>query len=319
MAKKPKKKEPDYKAIHRVADKKVPIFSAIFMDVFAKFANDISAADIEALANLGAFDAIEFGIPWEELRALMLESYDPEIFRTIIDAGDKTNRIMTRTIQDAVGLKVDLAFDSSSPRIGRYLESEVGSMITQMSRESQGTIRQMVKRAQLDETKASRLSRDIKANIGLRTDQENALNKFEKGLQKNSALKASQKTKMVNDYRSRLLGQRARMIARTESLAAANFGFEEGFNQAADEGLIDRARTTKEWIVTPDDITCPTCKPMNGVRVFLNAQWKVAIITESKKRGKTTKGFKYVRIPTRIHPHCRCAMKIHPVKNLGSL
>jgi type IV pilus biogenesis protein CpaD/CtpE len=306
-----KQTEEDYVTIHRVADRKAPLFRQAFFDSFGKFSQNIDAETMESLIKMGAFDALNVAIPWEELRRLLREGFDPPTVQAIVDSADKSSNIVRRTIEDALGVKVSLSFDSTSSRVRSYLQSEIGTLITEMTKESQAVVRRMILDAQINETSASRLIRDLKRNIGLRSDQYRALSNYTNNLRKNTDLKASRVTELSNQYRDRLLGQRASLIADTESMVAANFGFQEGYNQAADQGLIDRNRTTKEWVVTPDDRLCPTCAPMSGNTIPLNSSWIVTIYQENSL-GTVPKGQKIVNIPNRIHPRCRCAMKINP-------
>jgi len=67
----------------------------------------------------------------------------------------------------------------------------------------------------------------------------------------------------VEQYSRRLLNQRALMIARTETMTAANEGQRQLWAQAQRQGLLAEDRL-KEWIVTPDDRLCPICAPLQG-------------------------------------------------------
>lgn len=96
-------------------------------------------------------------------------------------------------------------------------------------------------------------------------------------------------------YTQRLINLRAETIARTESLAAANFGVHEAWIQAAAQGELPR-EVKRFWIVTPDDRLCPTCSAIPGMNpdgVGLNEPFQ------------TPEG--PVDDPPAPHPNCRCA------------
>ena len=306
--------EEEWEAVHRAADRKVPIFRQAFFDGYGNFANGIDAEVIEYLFDNGAFDAINFALPWEELRASVREELIPAVLQTMIDAADASSEVTRRTLEAATGIEVDIAFDKTSGRVASYLESEVGTLITEMTESAQATVRELVLEAQVRESSSSTLVRDIKQNIGLRTDQYRALENYREGLIKRDTPPA-EINRMVEEYRERLLSQRATLIARTESMRAANFGVLEGYQQAADEGLIDRNSSTKTWVVTPDDRLCNTCRPMDGVTVPMGSTWSVRVITGSTPGKGQYRGTVAVRVPNEIHPNCRCAIKINPVSN----
>ena len=89
---------------------------------------------------------------------------------------------------------------------------------------------------------------------------------------------------------------------------AANAGHQIGWEQAADEGLIDRNKSEVEWVVGPEtgNWPCATCRPMDGVRRPLDGTWSVEIRTESG----IVKATRAIKIPNQVHPNCRCTAKL---------
>jgi len=65
---------------------------------------------------------------------------------------------------------------------------------------------------------------------------------------------------------------RADLIARTESMRAANFGQREAWAQAVDAGLLtgDEQRT---WIATGDEALCPICEALDGATAGLDGEY----------------------------------------------
>lgn len=81
---------------------------------------------------------------------------------------------------------------------------------------------------------------------------------------------------------------RANVIARTESMRAANGGQREAWLQAVDSGLLSgRARRT--WIATPDEGVCPLCEALDGQTADLDGEYP-----DDGGDGPP------------LHPNCRC-------------
>lgn len=64
---------------------------------------------------------------------------------------------------------------------------------------------------------------------------------------------------LVGDYADNYLEYRADVIARTESLRAANEGLRDGYRQAADRGVFPAEAVTRNWLAAIDERTCPIC------------------------------------------------------------
>jgi len=89
---------------------------------------------------------------------------------------------------------------------------------------------------------------------------------------------------------------RAEVIARTESIQAANQGQLEAWNQALEDGLIGK-HAKKVWVTTPDDKLCPICEALDGEEVGLDEEFDV--------EGEG------VEAPP-AHPNCRCVVALVP-------
>lgn len=85
------------------------------------------------------------------------------------------------------------------------------------------------------------------------------------------------------------------------TLLASNKGQELLWEQAQTQGYLDPG-TLRFWITTPDDRTCPICRPMNKRTTPISVAW-------ATDRGE-------VMTPQQIHTQCRCAeaLKIQTVR-----
>jgi SPP1 gp7 family putative phage head morphogenesis protein len=79
---------------------------------------------------------------------------------------------------------------------------------------------------------------------------------------------------------------RAEMIARTESMDAANEGLAQGWDQAVEEGLLT-GDEQKTWIAAEDP--CPECEEVDGETVPMDEDFSVGDDPP-------------------LHPNCRCTM-----------
>ena len=95
---------------------------------------------------------------------------------------------------------------------------------------------------------------------------------------------------ILSGYSERLLDDRAEMIARTETMSAANAGTAEMWDQAVEEGLLT-GNEYKQWIATDDEKTCPECGELDGETVPLDEDFSIGDDPPA-------------------HPNCRCTMGI---------
>lgn len=137
------------------------------------------------------------------------------------------------------------------------------------------------------------VANDLKAAIGLDERAMNALRNYRDGL-KDSKLSRGEKARMVRAYQHQLFMNRARAIARTETMTALNEGQQAVYTNAQTLGLLPK-NARKVWIVTKDDRLCPVCQGMAGQKVGINESFM--------------KGTELVLTPP-LHVNCRCTVGI---------
>jgi len=135
------------------------------------------------------------------------------------------------------------------------------------------------------------IARDIRTTIGLRQDQINTLINFRAELEADG-VDPSMIDRRFERRASGILSSRARIIARTDVVDAANAGQRGLWNEAAHEGLFDKQTARKVWVTTPDELECPICEALDGTEAPLDGQF------EGSLDGPTA------------HPSCRCGMNI---------
>lgn len=120
---------------------------------------------------------------------------------------------------------------------------------------------------------------------------------LKRAMETKTPLKPEQIDKMVERYQERLIQNRARTIARTESLRATNVGVAEAWRQAIDEGKFDGSRVRKRWVLAKDERTCAECQ---GI---FKAQPKRGIPLDALFENPQGRG--PLKLPP-AHPSCRC-------------
>jgi uncharacterized protein with gpF-like domain len=108
----------------------------------------------------------------------------------------------------------------------------------------------------------------------------------------------------------RLLGlstNKARMIARTSSIWA--------YNEGSLDAMEEMGVQVVEWQTGGDDLVCPFCSALNGVRVELGTPFAEGGVelevegTNAKGKSVTLSMTPYLDVyHPPLHPNCRCAM-----------
>lgn len=211
-----------------------------------------------------------------------------------------------------------IAFNQVNERAVRWAEQTAAQQITTIT----GTTRRAVNDAivtSLQQGTAPRiLARHVENLIGLTPGHARAVdrlfNSFNLDTQSEMALK------VAGVKSRRLLRWRAETIARTETIRAANMGQQLVWDTALDEGLLE-AGTTKAWLATGDNRTCPICAVLDGQIVDVQAEWGITEqATRFTRRGATftVRDTKPLPNPTATrtppaHPRCRCTLILESI------
>ncbi len=225
-----------------------------------------------------------------------------------------------------------LSFDLFNPHTSAFLRDYGFRLIQQISQEVREGIAEAVRAGVEAGQGPAVTARAVKqvAGFGLTKQQARALHnyrrelesldanaleralrdkRFDKTIQaaikgaKGKALTKEQIDKMVARYAERLLAHRAMVIARTESLRAANMGAHLAMRQAVENGSIPEAAIVRRWVVAKDERVCPSCRQipkLNPKGVGLREPFNTPL---------------GAKLLPPAHPLCRCAIvhRIRPV------
>ncbi len=120
---------------------------------------------------------------------------------------------------------------------------------------------------------------------------QSVLDDFTLSRQFGSQLSSGRVDQLVEQYSRRQLKDRANVIARTETMRAANDGQQAIWGEAADRGLFDRDVALVEWVIT--DEACDDC-------------------LENEAASPIGFGDSWPNDDPPVHPNCRCALSLIP-------
>lgn len=244
---------------------------------WVKFSEKIShAAILEAIED-GAPMMLVNGLPFDKgLAQPLLVGYDEFPKATFVDNG-------TNTLQ---GLNSATPFSILNPRSVAFLKTYQYGLVTAIVEEQKAVIAAAILDSFTRGLGGYEAAKLFRGQIGLTTRQAGALRKFAER-QSMLGVRPDVASRRVARYEARLHKYRADRIARTELNRAANAGEIEGYRQAADLGMIDRAKTKKHWLSYLDNRTSDYCESNDGQVAFLDEPFE--------------EGFDYPP----AHPHCR--------------
>jgi hypothetical protein len=189
----------------------------------------------------------------EATKKELKKSLLPLIKKVYAEVGKGGVKGIARNLR-AAAPKIDFKFDITNPRAVEWVKTHALELIDDLSKTTSDAIRDEIEASFVDQFDVDELADKISELIG-------------------------------DDAR-------AELIARTESMAAANAGQQELWAQATEAGLLT-GDETQEWITTPDDRLCAICEPMDGVQAPMGGFFDV--------EGEQIEG-------PPAHPDCRCTL-----------
>lgn len=212
-------------------------------------------------------------------------------------------------------VEVRLAFNVSTPAVKKWIAAYSAQLVTGVTDEVRTALNETMLNAFDRHLTADDTAELIENVIGLDSRRADALDNFLDDIRENpggTAWAGDRKVRVpeevttdfleaqANRYSAELLSDRAIMIARTETIAAANGGQQLLWQQAVEEGLLDTSRYERVWIITPDDRLCEECNGMEDER---------APIVGGAFEGEDGP----IEGPP-LHPMCRCAQGIAAIE-----
>jgi GNAT superfamily N-acetyltransferase len=244
-------------------------------------ANAVDDALVDILNRVIPHGRLAKGVPrWRIAKA---EDNIPDLARIILD-------IMGRSSQIEFGL------DLTDPFVIEEARRNAGALIVGVRRQTRLQVRDVITRGVEGGMSRREVERAIRGTIGMSPQQATAWENMRVAadnavayqniadipdplerarvrraqqyrLQGRTKLRPGmtreQADRMLDQYEQRAIRFRAETIARTETMRASNAGRWAGVDQQMRRGLLP-ANMQKVWVTTPDDRTCPICRPLDG-------------------------------------------------------
>ncbi len=309
-----------YKTTHRVADRFSPRVANSWLKAVTMFQAGISETAVGKAIASGNLARIEKAIGGSRFGRMMLALEDP-LARTAAAAGKASaktlgvggfefefNATHTNVIQfardQAAALVVDVADDAREAiRTVTALGAQQGLTIPQQAR----AIREIVPLPPPWQAAPLHLAEDIRkgrtaaatARRLSATDKAQIRSRIAKGTVTDDFVK-----QMQTRYTNSLVNRRGLNIAATESLRAANFGVQNSWEQAVQQGALSN-KSRKFWLVTPDERLSQKHATIPGLNLKGRKINEMFVTTEGP----------HMHPPSR--PNCRCSVGLGAVAGTG--
>lgn len=289
-------RQPAYLAFHALADRTEPYVRRIFRSAVAQTKKDTILAKLEFALAHHQVDLAMTAVPWAEVGAKILERRLTErLQRLIIASGtvaqrhqppDMHLRMSVHDDKEALLQPADLSlsFDLKNPEAVRAALEESGTMIQGINDETLAGIRESIAKSVGIGRDFKQAAAEIRDRIGLTLRQQDMID---------SLIEAATPEPEVSRAIKDALETRAKLIAQTETMRAANLGQQSLWRGAARSGLISSATATREWVAVPDEKECPICAELDGKTFGLEELIPV-------KDGTV--------LTPPAHPNCRCVL-----------
>ena len=245
--------------------------------------------------------AIEAGNPLDASVAFQWQEFITSLNRVVPNLANQVAASANISAKDLPKrVSIESNFTAADPRAVAWAQQRAGARIAGITAESQKAVAEAISSGLKTALTRGEVVERLRKIVGLDARQARALGNFyEKNLQQlleegyTYEEAVAEVTKMSEQYRERLLTQRATRIARTETLAAANAGRMLSWAEADAQGLLP-ADSMKRWKTATDERTCPVCQPLHNIAV----PWQGIFTTGDM-------------MPP-AHPNCRCTAVIVP-------
>ena len=224
----------------------------------------------------------------DDLEALLLAGRMEEALETAVRAGivrfaDESAAVYTAAGQSASAfladaLEVTISFNQVNERAVNFMQQERLRLIREFSAEQRRATREALVDGITRGANPREQAIAFRESIGLTRKQQRAVNNFRNMLEDNDAEVFSRKlrdkrfdrkirraiqndkpltqdeiSRMTTRYKDRYIKYRSEVIARTEALRAVHSGNNEGFEQAIENGDLDKDQLKKTWNTAGDD------------------------------------------------------------------
>lgn len=282
----------EWRRLNSLISRAEPELQRAFLRAIALAGNGINAAAVRRAFEAGDIQGAIDAVPWREIGEPELKARLLRGMRDVFDQAGEVSSTLVRNVEP-------FAFDVLNPR-GLQSYAEHGArLIVDITAGVEETIRTAVTMGIGGGVSPVRAAGAIRPLIGLLDASREAKGPYtiqavqnyrERAMHQGltgDALEAD-----VARYAQQLTQARALNIARTEATFAAQSGQREAWEQAIEQGLVERGKARREWVAVIDDATDEDCIALDGEIVGFDEPFS------SGNMGPPA------------HPGCRCVLAL---------
>jgi HK97 family phage portal protein len=242
-------------ALQALADRLEPGVRAAFLTLITAMIEQTPLADLSVALASGHAQAALDAIPWAQLTE-QGQSLTDLLTAALGQAGAAEAAALSQE------LGVTIAWDLADAHAVAAAQQLTFGLIEELSATSQAAIRTVIEQGLAAGTPTAELAAQIRQDIGLTTQQAQAVERFRADLTA-QGVDAATVERRVARYAEAQRGLRSDVIARTSVMEAIGSGQQAAWNQAVAEGNLNPDDWRKVWYVTDDDALCTTiCEPL---------------------------------------------------------
>ena len=262
---------------------------------FAALRDRLDGSALRAALQRGTAAVLD-AIPWDAVLAARLLGDAMRVFRDTYEAaGDAAAARVKRQVigkaDDYEAQVESFAFDVLNDRGLKFLQQHAARRVVEITDSTRDALRQLLAEMHNAGVPVTQQVARIKQLVGLTTQQVRTVENLRAELTDRGEAPVRVE-RLVASKTKELHRLRALTIARTENAFAASAGQRESWQQMIDDGIFSKEESTRAWLTSEDEVTCPICEPMDGQERGLDEPFV------------TGEGDEIDEPPA--HPNCRC-------------
>jgi hypothetical protein len=265
----------------------------IAAEIAASFRAWRDGLDQDALAQ--ALSLGDYAAATELLPEGVVERGLTDVFARIHDLYDEGAGLGTAQLQeigDGIGIRLEARLDRLSLPVTEELRARRAQLIEDIRAGGAETAQQVMMSGLGRGLSTDEIAGEIADTLGLSARQAQAVINLRERLETgDSEMPPAAIDETVSAYAERSLEYRSLMIARTESVRAANGGLRAIYEQAVENGDVPEEAVTRFWQTAEDEEVCDECGP----------------VPEDYPDG-VGMGEEFDVGDPPVHPNCRCSV-----------
>jgi hypothetical protein len=192
--------------------------------------------------------------------------------------------------------KADFSFSLTNSSAAKFASQHAAENTPNLTEEARQAIRLIVTRAFVEGGHPYQQAREIVKHLQLTPEEKKSV-EAERTRLEGKRYKVERLSKALDRFAGKLLRERARIIACTETATASNRGQFADWHEAAKKGFLNPSATMRVWIASGDPDTCAACMSMRDRPTTLFEPFETPL-------GP--------RLTPPMHDGCRCSTAIDP-------